>query len=277
MTSDDEPSYRRAVLASRSRIRPWNPVNPDDLAYHLRVQSTEHRSFLVRALDIDPAAEHDVVGKVNVTGVVRGRAHSGAMGYDAYDPYAGRGLFAEGLRLVIDIALAPEPHGMGLHRVEAAVQPGNVRSAGLLRSIGLRRRGAWPEYLWLADAHGAHAWRDHVVYGVTATEWPAAAYSDAGRPRPVVVVTAGGEQVGPPDVRAARALAIELGTPVLRSDSRPWPERLEDAVTGAVVLLPGDAAEIPARDAHRVVSATALTDAAAVTRVALDAQQAAHG
>ena len=52
----------------------------------------------------------------------------------------------------------------GLHRVEASVQPGNVRSAGLLRSLGLRRRGAWPAYLWLPEADGTHAWRDHVIY-----------------------------------------------------------------------------------------------------------------
>ena len=35
-----------------------------------------------------------MVGKVSVTDAVRGRFESAAMGYDAYDPYAGRGLFA---------------------------------------------------------------------------------------------------------------------------------------------------------------------------------------
>ena len=65
------------------------------------------------------------------------------MGYDAYDPYAGRGLFAEGLRLVVGLVLAAEPGGMGLHRLEANVQPGNTVSAGLLRSLGFQREGSF--------------------------------------------------------------------------------------------------------------------------------------
>ena len=109
--------YRHAVAASRERLARWNPVDPGDLERHLRFQSSGHRTFIVHALD--PEAEHDIVGRVNVTNVVRGRALAATMGYDAYDPYAGRGLFAEGLRLVVDLILAPEPRGMGLHRVEA--------------------------------------------------------------------------------------------------------------------------------------------------------------
>jgi len=210
VTKADLVPYRLAVLASRDRLAAWNPVDAGDLERHLRFQSSGHRTFIVHARQ--PWGEHDIVGRVNVTNVVRGRAMSASMGYDAYDPYAGRGLFAEGLRLVVDLALAPEPRGMGLHRVEASVQPGNVRSAGLLRSLGFQRRGAWPDYLWLPDSSGAHAWRDHVTYGVTAREWPAEPYGVGERDGVVVVLESGFPESGP-NAEVGERLARELGVP----------------------------------------------------------------
>lgn len=249
--------YRHAVEASRGRLAPWNPVNPSDLAYHLAHQSSAHRTFVVHALDA--AGSHGIVGKVNVTNVQRSRALSASMGYDSYDPYAGTGMFREGLRLVIDIALSDEPEGMGLHRVEAAVQPSNVRSAGLLRRIGLRRRGSWPEYLWLSDEHNQDAWRDHVIYGVTRRQWWAAHDEDwvsAAPARPLIVLQADPEKgVTPGAVAVARVVATELGVPVLRDDGREdvdrVSERLADAVTGAVVVTASPAE----RMAHVLVAA----------------------
>lgn len=274
ITPADLPTYRRAVLMSRDRIRPWNPVNPDDLPYHLQRQSNEHRTFLIRALDVDPSAGHDIVGKVNVTGITRGRAFSGVMGYDSYDPYAGLGLFAEGLRLIVDVALCPVPDGLGLNRVEAAVQPGNVRSAGLLRSLGFRRRGSFPAYLWLADADGREAWRDHVVYGIDRADWPSAPYAPHAYDGPVVVVVPAEDDVSDDDLAAVRALAVELGVPVVRGSGAEVTDRLEDAVTGAVVLTD----EATAHDvlAHEFVEPEDLDSPAAITRIALTAASRAH-
>lgn len=282
----DIPAYRRAVDASRERIRPWNPVNADDLAYHLRRQSDEHRTFIIRALPHMRQRGHDIVGKVNLTGVQRGRAFAGVLGYDAYDPYAGQGLFAEGLRLVVDVAFTPMPRGLGLNRVEAAVQPGNVRSAGLLRSLGFRRRGAYPRYLWLSDATGREAWRDHVVYGVDRVDWPGRPYAQDPFGGPVVLVHTTSPSPTPEDVDAARALAAEMGVPVVRVESLPpggrgaaaWAERLADAVTGAVVLA-GAGTALPTSGgpwAHAAVAAEELRDPATITRVALDAHRLAH-
>jgi len=295
----DIPIYRRAVEESRERIRPWNPVNADDLAYHLSRQSDEHRTFLIRALPPVRRRGHDIVGKVNLTGIQRGRAFSGVLGYDAYDPYAGQGLFAEGLALVVDVAFASMPRGLGLNRVEAAVQPGNVRSAGLLRSLGFRRRGFYPRYLWLADGSGREDWRDHLVYGVDRGEWPAIPYAPHRGLRPLVLLTPGaavtvhGRSVGgerdvgghgdgvavldPELVRRARALAGELAVPVLRVDGTPWGTRVDDALGGAVLLA--DEAHLDAetrRRIHLVVAPDDVADAAGVTRVALHAWQCAH-
>ena len=209
----DLAPYRLAVERSRPRLARWNPVNPDDLATHLGAQSRVHRTFVIRARR--PEGEHDIVGKVNVTNVVHGRFLNGAMGYDAYDPYAGRGLFAEGMRLVIGLALAPEPQGMGLHRLEASVQPGNAVSAGLLRSMGFRHEGFTPRMLWLTDAAGREEWRDHDRYALTAEEWPAAPYATQVRRRSVVVVNG---VPGSGKSALAGALAAELGVPLYSKD-----------------------------------------------------------
>lgn len=190
----------------------WNPVNPEDINWHLERQSEEHRTFLIHAND--PEGSHGIVGKVNVTNVVRGRFQSGVLGYDSYDPYVGRGLFAEGMRQIINIAFTGTPRGMGLHRLEANVRPGNTVSAGLLRSLGFRREGLVRDMLWLPSSDGA-AWRDHVMHAVTRDEWPSPAYAPH-RPQRMVLLVNGIPGSG--KTTLAPRLAEELSLPLFTKD-----------------------------------------------------------
>jgi ribosomal-protein-alanine N-acetyltransferase len=210
VTEGDIAPYRRAVEQSRPRLASWNPVDPDDLARGLLLPPGGRRTFLIHALTHE--GDHDIVGKVNVSDLVRGRFESASIGYDAYDPYAGRGLFAEGLRLVLNLLFRPQDAGgMGLHRVQAAVQPGNVRSAGLLRSLGFAREGFSPRMLWLPDATGHEAWRDHDSYVVLRDEWPAQPYRPV-RGRFLVVLVNGAAQSAATSL--AGDLAAELRIPL---------------------------------------------------------------
>jgi ribosomal-protein-alanine N-acetyltransferase len=188
------------------------------------------------------------VGKVNVVDAVRGRFESAAIGYDAYDPYAGAGLFAEGLRLLLTLLFAPEESGgMGLHRVQAAVQPGNLRSGGLLRSLGFQREGFSPRMLWLPGADGGNAWRDHDSYVMMAEQWPAQPYL-ATRGRTVVALVNGGPGSGATVL--ARQLAAELWVPLFCEDVVGSGEALWDLVAdsppGGVIQGTFTAGDAPA-------------------------------
>jgi RimJ/RimL family protein N-acetyltransferase len=251
---EDVEPHRRAVLASAERLRRWNPVMPDDLPRHLAAQSVDYRTFLVLANQ--PEGGQPIVGRANLTNAVRGRFRSVAMGYDAYDPYAGRGLFGQGLRLVLDLAFAEiEAGGMDLHRVEASVQPGNVASAGLLRSLGFRREGFSPRYLYLANNDDVESWRDHDRYAITREEWPGPPYP-VQRPRRVVAWLSGGTDPQGEDV--GRRLAEALAVPLLRSGRPGLAEALRDSPSGAVVLAP-DGARAPAEVAAAEPGMTLLS------------------
>jgi ribosomal-protein-alanine N-acetyltransferase len=54
---------------------------------------------------------------------------------------------------------------LGLHRLQANVQPGNERSRRLLQATGWREEGFAPRYLFIDGD-----WRDHVLYAITAEE-----------------------------------------------------------------------------------------------------------
>ena len=162
---------------------------------------------------LEPEGSHGLVGRINVANVVGGSFRSATIGYDSYDPYAGRGLFAEGLRLVVDLLFADPPLGMGLHRIEANIQPANHRSAGLAALARLRPRGLLRDFLHLPGLDGRRDWRDHERFTMLSTDWPAVPYRAHGHRRIACVVTGPGAP-GYGGTGPAAAVAAELGIPL---------------------------------------------------------------
>ena len=63
----------------------------------------------------------------------------------------------DGLRLVLRFAFGP----LGLHRLEANIQPGNESSVALVKGAGFRLEGYSPRYLKIAGR-----WRDHERWAI---------------------------------------------------------------------------------------------------------------
>lgn len=230
----DQPAYAAAVTQSAARLSEFAVPDPNNLPAVIANQSPVYRTFMVHALE--PEGDHDLVGRANVGNVIRGAFHSASIGYDAYDPYVGQGLFAEGLQLILDLVFADEPQGMGLHRVEANIQPANVRSAGLVRSLGFVHEGFSRDFLHLPGRDGRRAWRDHDRYTMLSSDWPAVPYRHPSARR-LVAVVAGPPAMAPTGL--APQLAVELGVPLYSTSKVATPavlfELLRSSSVGGVV------------------------------------------
>jgi ribosomal-protein-alanine N-acetyltransferase len=163
-TQADREEFIAAAQASKAAVLPW--VDPPDsreryAAYLERSARDEFACFLVRHLDCGR-----LVGFVNINNIVRGGFQSGYLGYAGFVTHAGKGLMSAGVAAVVGTAFGE----LGLHRLEANIQPANARSLALARRLGFRREGLSPHYL-MVDGQ----WRDHERWAMLADEWPAAA------------------------------------------------------------------------------------------------------
>jgi ribosomal-protein-alanine N-acetyltransferase len=154
----DMPEFLRAVQRSSTLHRPWvsAPATAAQFrAYLQRMVPPANHAFVVCRCEDDA-----LVGVINLTNVVRGAFKSGYLGYYAFAEHAGQGLMREGLALVVRHAFKT----LRLHRLEAHIQPDNVRSLALARACGFRREGFSPLYLKIGGR-----WRDHERWAILAT------------------------------------------------------------------------------------------------------------
>jgi ribosomal-protein-alanine N-acetyltransferase len=155
-----EAEFLERVQKSQKLHRPWLKAPRTSEQYRellTRSRSERQASFFVCTADTSALA-----GVINLNEIVRGLFQSAYLGYYAFEPFAGLGHMSEGLTLVLEQAFGP----LGLHRVEANVQPGNQRSVRLVADLGFRLEGLSPRYLKIGGR-----WRDHQRWAILVDEW----------------------------------------------------------------------------------------------------------
>lgn len=105
------------------------------------------------------AATNEIVGVVNINEIVAGVFQSAYLGYYGMQRFAGKGHMTETLRAAVDYAF----RDLGLHRLEANIQPGNTASIALVRRVGFQKEGFSPRYLRIDGE-----WRDHERWALLA-------------------------------------------------------------------------------------------------------------
>lgn len=155
---------------SRAHLVPWEPAWPrDDLsrtAFRRRIKhyQREARDDLGYAFLLFESETDRLMGGLTLSNVRRGVTQSAMLGYWLGLPFVGAGHMTAAVRAILPHAFEQ----LRLHRVEAAVQPTNLRSAGVLRRAGFAEEGLARRYLKINGA-----WQDHLLFAILTEDWMA--------------------------------------------------------------------------------------------------------
>lgn len=166
----DVVEIRWIMRANHEHLRPWNPAPPpgEDPSSITEVSKTvlrqrrdwKHGSgYVFMVADRESPARF--IGKIALSGIMRGAMYGAYLGYWMSGDRQGKGLATEAIIAVLDFAFGPA----GLHRVQAAIMPRNERSLRVIGKLGFRREGYAERYLQIAGK-----WEDHIIFAMTREE-----------------------------------------------------------------------------------------------------------
>jgi ribosomal-protein-alanine N-acetyltransferase len=157
----DREEFLRLATESRDLHRPWTypPEHPDQFD-ELYARSRRDDCVCLLACLRDTG---EIAGVLIISQIVRGAFQSAYLGYYANQRHAGNGYMREAMAQTVEHAFG----AIGLHRLEANIQPSNRASIALARSTGFRLEGFSPRYLLIGGQ-----WRDHERYAITAGDRP---------------------------------------------------------------------------------------------------------
>lgn len=171
-TEPDRAEFIDLRRRNRSHLERWEPIprgtdaftdaelnKAFDRELKLRRTKTDER-FLICEVQTGV-----IVGKVSISGISRGPLQECRLGYWLGKEYARRGCMSEAVGLATRYAFL----SLGLHRVEANMQPHNHASRGVVKNNGFRQEGFSPKYLRIRGR-----WTDHERWAITLEVWNAA-------------------------------------------------------------------------------------------------------
>ena len=162
----DAKTLERLVLSNRTWLKPWeatNPHGPTSFDFKSQIRG------LLRQLENDEGLpflilyKGEIVGQLNVANILHGSVSSCVIGYWIIPEVAGKGITPTAVSLAMDYVFKV----VGLHRVEIDIRPENEASVRVVEKLGLRPEGLKKNYI-----HINNAWRDHLVFALTADEVP---------------------------------------------------------------------------------------------------------
>ncbi|NUP07908.1 MAG: GNAT family N-acetyltransferase [Polyangiaceae bacterium] len=159
LETHDRDAFVSATLASTELHAGWVSPARDAAAFDAYL-ARRGDSFLPLGVFLHETGA--LVGAFNLSQIFYGGFCSAYLGYYVFAGYERRGYMKEGLDLVLHLAF----ESLGLHRLEANIQPANTESIALVQRCGFQREGFSPGYLFISGA-----WRDHERWAIRQEIW----------------------------------------------------------------------------------------------------------
>lgn len=159
LTLSDAKELAAAYVRNRDHLEPWEPIRSDafftEEAQHYDIANRVASSKSGNGYSLGLFDGRTVVGRFNLSGIVRGAFQSAGLGYWVDAQYEGKGLATAAVKSIIRMAR----DDLELHRVEASTLLHNHGSQRVLRNAGFQHIGMAPHYLRIAGV-----WQDHNLY-----------------------------------------------------------------------------------------------------------------
>lgn len=173
LSERDRDEFVRVHTISAASFAPWSPRREDGRSlaefFDFVLERATHRAATgggaryVATLR-QPGPER-IAAFLNLNNIVRGAFQNADAGWSVSVDCAGRGLATEGVTALLDLAFAPAPSGLGLHRVQANIAPANTASLRVAEKCGFRREGLARSMLKIDGA-----WSDQWMHAKLAEE-----------------------------------------------------------------------------------------------------------
>jgi ribosomal-protein-alanine N-acetyltransferase len=169
LESSDLPALVEARLRNREFLTQWEPTRdesfftPAGQARELALDDAAWRTATGFPFAILDAAEGDrLIGRVALANVVRGVWQNATLGYWVSEDAGSRGHATTAVWLALRFGFEVA----GLHRIQPAIMPRNVRSKRVVEKCGFRHEGVALRYLKINGE-----WEDHDIYAMTTEDW----------------------------------------------------------------------------------------------------------
>jgi len=146
---------------NQSYLSPWEPEWNEA---HLSRQSYKARLAVFKKMIANGqgypfhmfrADDERMIGACNITRIQRQVAQTAMLGYWVGEEFARQGFARAAVKTACQFCF----NDLGLHRIEAGVQPENAASIKVLEAVGFQREGVARGFLKIDGE-----WRDHVIY-----------------------------------------------------------------------------------------------------------------
>ncbi|GGF33845.1 putative ribosomal-protein-alanine acetyltransferase RimJ [Williamsia phyllosphaerae] len=164
----DARAWSSLRIANQNTLMPWEPTGQGNWVdrHHMTSWPTLHSvlkreakngSMLPLVIEVDG----EFVGQLTIGNIQRGALRNAWIGYWIDNSVTNQGVATAAVALGVDHCFG----AVGLHRLEATVQPGNEASKAVLTKVGFRKEGLLERYM---DVD--RGWRDHILFALTAEE-----------------------------------------------------------------------------------------------------------
>lgn len=138
------------VKRNKKYHEPWVYVSSDPRFYDQYISRMKMGKTF--GVFVFTNTDNQFVGVINLNSIRLDPFSSATLGYYAEQTLSGKGYMKEALNLILDHAFIK----IGLNRVEVNVQPNNIASLALIKSVGFTKEGFSRKYLKIGNHYEDH-------------------------------------------------------------------------------------------------------------------------